>query len=102
MREVQPGLEAFINCWFDNSHDQDGDGFPEWDHPLQTGLEDNPAFTVWQAGGQGADISTSESPALTALLCREAQALALIAEALEQPEKRKKWEKESERFSSPD
>lgn len=99
LREVQPGLEAFIKCWFDNSHDQDGDGFPEWDLLLQTGLEDNPTFDIWQADGQGADISTSESPALAAMLGREAQALALIAEALERPEKRKKWEKESERFS---
>ena len=99
LREVQPGLEAFIKCWLDNSHDQDGDGFPEWDLLLQTGLEDNPMFDIWQADGQGADISTSESPALTALLSREARALALIAEALEQPEKRNNWEKESERFS---
>jgi hypothetical protein len=99
LREVQPGLEAFINCWFDKSRDRDDDGFPEWDHPLQTGLEDNPAFTVWQEDGQGAEISTSESPALAAMLCRESRALAHIAEELEQPEKRNQWKKVSERFS---
>jgi hypothetical protein len=98
LREVQPGLEAFTRCWFDRSHDRDGDGFPEWDHPLQAGLEDNPDFTVWQAGGQGAAISTAESPALVALLCREAQAQARIAEALDQPENRAKWEMESGRL----
>ncbi|HEY5270688.1 MAG TPA: hypothetical protein VII97_10155 [Anaerolineales bacterium] len=98
LREVQPGLEAFTRCWFDRSHDRDGDGFPEWDHPLQTSLEDNPAFTVWQAGGQGAEISTAESPALAALLCREAHAQAHIAEALDQPENRAKWEIESDRL----
>ena len=98
LREVQPGLEAFFRCWFDGSRDRDGDGFPEWDHPLQTGLEDNPAFTVWQAGGQGAGISSAESPALAALLCREAQTLAHFAEALDQPEKRAKWELESGRL----
>jgi hypothetical protein len=99
LREVQPGLEAFIKCWFERSHDRDDDGFPEWDLPLQTGLEDNPAFDIWQANGQGADITTTESPALAAMLRSEAQTLAMIAEALDQPEKHKKWEKESERFS---
>jgi hypothetical protein len=98
LREVQHGLEAFTRCWFDRSRDRDGDGFPEWDHPLQTNLEDNPAFTVWQAGGQGADISTAESPALAALLCRETQAHAHIAGALNQPKKREKWETETERL----
>ena len=98
LREVQPKLETFTRCWFDRSRDRDGDGFPEWDHPLQTSLEDNPAFTVWQSGGQGADISVVESPALVALLCREAQAHAHIAEALNQSKKREKWEKEAERL----
>jgi hypothetical protein len=98
LHEVQPGLEAFIQCWFDKDHDRDGDGFPEWDHPLQAGLEENPAFSVWQAGGLGAEISTTESPALATLLCREAQALAHIAEVLDQPENRVKWELESGRM----
>jgi hypothetical protein len=98
LREVQPGLAAFTRCWFDESRDRDDDGFPEWGHPLQTGLEDNPAFTVWQAGGQGAEISTTESPALTALLCKEAHVQAQIAEALNQPENHAKWELESGRL----
>jgi hypothetical protein len=98
LREVQPGLEAFFHRWFDSSHDRDGDGFPEWEHPMQTGLEDNPAFTVWQTDGRGADISASESPALAAMLCREAQSLAHISEVLEQPEGQTKWEKESIRL----
>ncbi len=99
LREVQPGLEAFIICWFGKAHDRDEDGFPEWDLPLQSGLEDNPAYNIWQAESQGADISTYESPALTSMLCRESSVLSLIAEALNQPDKRKKWEKYAERFS---
>jgi hypothetical protein len=98
LREIQPRLEAFTQCWFDRSHDRDGDGFPEWDHALQAGLEDLPAYSVWQDGGQGANISTSESPALAALLCGEAMAQAHIAEALFQPENCIRWEKESERL----
>ena len=39
LREIQPGLHAFAQCWFTAEHDRDLDGFPEWDHPMQTGLE---------------------------------------------------------------
>ena len=78
LREVHPILRDFIKCWLDGSHDQDGDGFPEWEHALQTGLEDSPAFSVWSADGQGAAISFSESPALASLLYREVTNLARI------------------------
>ena len=98
LREVQPGLEAFTRAWFVPAQDRDGDGFPEWDHPLQINLEEAPAFTVWQAGGQGADISTTEAPALAALLCREAHAQAQIAGILNQSKKSRKWEMESDRL----
>jgi hypothetical protein len=98
LREIQPGLEAFIGCWFAGQHDRDLDGFPEWDHPLQTGLEDNPSFTVWQAGGQGADISAMESPALSAMLCHEIHAQALIAGALDQPQERTRLELKFEKL----
>ncbi len=84
LREVQPGLVAFVESWFAPRHDRDGDGFPEWDQPLQTGFEDNPAFSVWQSGGQGADITAVESPALAAMLSRELGSLAEIAGALGQ------------------
>jgi len=95
LREIQPRLQAFIQCWFDASHDRDQDGFPEWDHPLQTSLEDNPAFTVWQTGGQGAAISTSESPALSAMLCRETLSLAHIAGVLGQLQEQERLESSS-------
>ena len=92
LREIQPGLNAFVQCWFNEHHDRDGDGFPEWDHPLQTGFEDNSAFTVWQIGGQGAEISAAESPALAALLYREIQSQAYIADVLGQPKERQRLE----------
>jgi hypothetical protein len=99
LQEIQPGLEAFVNSWLESTHDRDDDGFPEWDLPIQTGLEDIPAFNLWQTGDQGADITTSENPALSALLSMETQALAKIAEKLGQPENSKKWEIEFEHFS---
>jgi hypothetical protein len=92
LRTAQPGLQAFIQCWFDAARDRDQDGFPEWDHPLQTGLEDNPAFTLWQAGGQGAAISATENPALSAMLYREILSQASIAGALGQPQERERLE----------
>ena len=95
LREIQPGLNAFVQCWFTEQHDRDGDGFPEWDHPLQVGLEDNPAFTVWQTGGQGVEISAAESPALSAMLYREIRSQAHIAEALGQPQERERLELKS-------
>ncbi len=98
LREIQPRLEAFFQSWFDKSHDRDGDGFPEWEHPLQTGLEDNPVFSVWQLDGNGADISASESPTLAAILCREASSLAHISEVLGQPDSLTHWEKEAIRL----
>ncbi len=92
LRAVQPGLQAFAQCWLDTARDRDQDGFPEWDHPLQTGLEDNPAFTVWQAGGQGAAISSAESPALSAMLYREFLSQAYIAGVLSQPQEQERLE----------
>jgi hypothetical protein len=98
LRAVQPGLQAFTQCWFDAARDRDQDGFPEWDHPLQTGLEDNPAFTVWQAGGQGAAISAAESPALSAMLYREILSQAHIAGVLDQPRERERLESSAEQL----
>jgi hypothetical protein len=98
LREIQPGLESFTRCWFNSSHDRDSDGFPEWDHPLQCNLDEHPAYSVWQDSGQGGAISAVESPALAALLCREARAHALIAEALNQPGQSERWKNESDRL----
>ncbi len=95
LREIWPGLRAFLQCWFDERHDRDRDGFPEWDHPLQTGLEDNPAFTVWQMDSQGAEISAVETPALAAMLFHEIQFQACIAEALGLPKVREQLEQKS-------
>jgi hypothetical protein len=62
---------------------------------MQSGLDDNPAFNVWQAGGQGAEISAVESPALSAMLCHEIHSQALIAEVLGQSQESKQLERKS-------
>ena len=77
-----PRLQKFIQHWFSPEHDRDGDGVPEWDHPMQTGFEDNPYFSSIQDWAQGADISQFESPSLTGMLYREIRSLIRIARAI--------------------
>lgn len=74
-REVLPGLRSLFDTWFTPTHDRDGDGFPEWDHTLQAGMDDSPTFTRWQRWSQALDITTAETPDLAAYLYREARAL---------------------------
>ena len=83
LQEVFPKLLAFYERWFDPACDHDQDGFPEWDHPLQTGFEDNPVFNSLGKGDQGADIRFFESPALAACLWRGYHNLVSLADELE-------------------
>lgn len=72
----------FIHAWFSKEQDRDRDGIPEWDNPVHTGFEENPAFASWHVWAQGADITLYESPALCAFLYRESKILTQIAELL--------------------
>jgi hypothetical protein len=82
---VFPRLLSYFQVWLDATHDRDRDGFPEWDHPLQAGLEDHPVFDLWHAWGQGADISFFESPALAAMLYSDCRALIQMANLIDDP-----------------
>ncbi len=86
LEEVYPGLLAFFLCWFQEKQDRDRDGIPEWSHPNQTGYEDQPIFAYWHAWSQGVDISTTENPALCAMLYNEANSLIWIAKLIERVE----------------
>ena len=72
-----------MQAWFTPEQDRDGDGLPEWAHPLQSGYEDHPAFSQWQSWAQGADITVAESPALCAFLYNEIQLLIQMSRELE-------------------
>lgn len=85
--EVFPGLLRFFDAWFDPQHDKDGDGFPEWEHPLQTGIEDSPIFDHWSPNAQGIHAERLECPALAAMLLQECQCLIEIARTLIDAEK---------------
>ena len=83
LEEVYPGLLNFNHAWFNEAHDRDGDGVPEWDHPMQTGAEDHPLYAHWHTWSQGIDITTAESPDLCAFLYRECRSLERMAEILQ-------------------
>ena len=76
-------LLDFLHAWFAKDQDRDRDGIPEWDNPVQTGYEENPAFARWHTWAKGADIKLYESPALCAFLFRECKVLTQIAELLD-------------------
>ncbi len=80
--ETFDGLYRQLESWFLPNHDRDGDGIPEWDHPLQTGLDYHPVFSRWQACATGVDIFTSEGPALCAFLHEECQCLIQISQVI--------------------
>ena len=86
LREIFPRLAGFVRAWFAPVHDRDGDGVPEWDHPLQTGIDDHPAFALWHDWSQAADITSAEGPGLTAMLIHEIDCLSRMAAALGQPD----------------
>jgi hypothetical protein len=81
---VYPKLLSFVQAWFSDHQDRDGDGLPEWARPMQSGFEDHPTYSQWEEWSQGGDISKAESPALCALLFNEIQLLIKMAGVLEQ------------------
>ncbi|MBW8010949.1 MAG: hypothetical protein FVQ83_06870 [Chloroflexi bacterium] len=81
-----PKILEFLQSWFSDQQDRDGDGIPEWDHPMQSGFDDNPTFAHWQAWAQGAEIKLFESPSLCAFLYRECQILIEIAKLINRNE----------------
>jgi hypothetical protein len=82
LEESYPALLDFFKVWLGEDYDPDGDGLPQWEHPIQTGLESSPLYDRWNPNAQGLEIAFVESPGLGAMLCREARSLAEIAARL--------------------
>lgn len=83
LKDVFPQLYEFFWAWFSPEYDEDRDGLPQWAHILQSGFEDNPLFDAWHEWSLGVDITQVHSPALEAMLYREAECLIRMAERLE-------------------
>ena len=79
---VYPRLLKFWRTWFSSQNDRDGDMIPEWEHPLQGGLEESSLYATWQTWSKGIEIKVTESPELCAFLYEESQCLARMAELL--------------------
>ncbi|MCX6081686.1 MAG: hypothetical protein NTW32_19340 [Chloroflexi bacterium] len=79
---VYPALLAFFWSWFSPARDHDHNGLPEWQHPTQTGFDENPLFDGWHTWAKGINITTVQSPALSAALFREAECLMKMADLL--------------------
>jgi hypothetical protein len=82
VEDIFTDLRLFFESWFEEPNDRDQDGAPEWDHTLQSGFDDWPAFVRWHDWGQGLDITKAETPDLLAYLYAEAEALLAMAETL--------------------
>ena len=83
---LYPNLLRFFRAWFDPGMDNDQDGFPEWEHAQQTGLEDLPIYNLWHPNTRAIDIRMLEAPALAAFLFREGHSLKHIAQSIGQHE----------------
>ncbi len=81
--EVYRGLKRFVEVWFTDRYDRDGDGLPEWSHTVQSAFDDCPSFVRWQRWGQAADITLAEAPDLAAYLYRECNSLIRMAQLLD-------------------
>jgi hypothetical protein len=86
LERLFPQILDFLQAWFSPAHDRDGDGIPEWDDPMQAGFDDHPLFSRWHSWAKNVDITTSEGPALCALLYRECQSLIAMAQILDRDE----------------
>ncbi|OGO61126.1 MAG: hypothetical protein A2032_05350 [Chloroflexi bacterium RBG_19FT_COMBO_49_13] len=84
--QIYPSLLAFVQHWFEAAYDRDADGIPEWNHPMQTGLDEHPLFSTWQSWSPGIDITSVESPDLCASLYQECMILVQIARLVEREE----------------
>ena len=85
LARVLPALQALVDRWFGPEHDADQDGWPEWQHHLQLGLEEFPLSAAWRAESPGLALRTLETPALAAYLYRALAALEDLARAQGQP-----------------
>lgn len=86
LEQIYPKLLAFLQHWFYSDYDRDADGIPEWDHHVQTGLEEHPLFSTWLDWTAGIDITSVESPDLCSFLYRESVILIEIAKLLQRTE----------------
>ncbi len=83
LQRVFPHLQRFFDLgWFKNAKPEHAE-LPTWEVPEQLQLDSGLFnFDIWRETGIGLDIRSAHSPALAAMLLREAAALKKIAQIL--------------------
>ena len=84
LSQVYPALVRSIRIWFSPEQDQDGDGYPEWKHLLQTGITESVQFDRPSKIRLQTLVQAAEWPSLAAMLLKECQGLIKIANLLEE------------------
>ncbi|MEA3327120.1 MAG: hypothetical protein U9R53_07395 [Chloroflexota bacterium] len=83
LKNIFPTLIRLFRSWYSHPVGSDKHAPLNWDNPRQLALDTGMfTFDIWEATGQGLDIRFVESPALAAMLFREARALRKIADIL--------------------
>ena len=83
LKRVFPHLQRFFSAGWLAGQDTSDDDLPAWKSPAQLQLDTGLfSFDIWEETGKGLDIRTAQSPALAAMLHREALALQKIAHIL--------------------
>ncbi len=89
-----PVLNKLFNSWIRHNEDADKRLPLTWDNPDQLGIDSGLfMFDKWAASGQGLNIRCADSPALTAMLLREAKALQKISGILANEPQRQTYNK---------
>ena len=83
LKRVYPVLFESTKSWFTSDTDTDEDDFPEWQHPLQTGLLQTAGVSDEKEELVDILVKTTESPSLAALLWRECVNLTSMAKTLD-------------------
>lgn len=84
LKQSYPALIRAIKIWFSPKYDLDEDGWPEWQHLLQTGFLESPYVDINSKFTWDTLVKTAEWPSLAALLWRECQNLKKIAQLIDE------------------
>jgi len=83
LASVYERLRQYTLAWFDEAHDLDQDGLPEWLTVAQTGWENHPSFNFLNPHRLYTWITSVENLGLCQLMLRELDALEQIARVLD-------------------
>ena len=94
LQQAFPHLTQLANGWLFSDAESRQEKPLSWQDPEQCQLASGfYPFDIWERSGGGLDIRAMESPALLAMLLREARSLGKIAEELAATASARRWER---------